>query len=54
MLSSEDKKIHYTQATLFININLLQAEPEMQELRFQIDSKHEGECKKPAETLKAG
>ena len=33
---------------------MLQEEPEMQELRLQIEGKHEGECKKPGETSKAG
>ena len=33
---------------------MLQEEPEMQELRFQIDGKHEGNCKKPGEVSKAG
>ena len=34
-----------------MNINL---EPKMQELRLQIDGKHEGDCKKPGETSKPG
>ena len=29
-------------------------EPKMQELRLQIDDKHEGDYKKPGETSKAG
>ena len=33
-----------------ININLLQEEPEMQELKLQIGGKQEGCCKKPGET----
>ena len=37
-----------------ININMLQEEPEMQELRLQIDDKHEGDCKKPGKTSKPG
>ena len=37
-----------------ININLLQEESEMQELKLQIGGKHEGYCKKPGETSKAG
>ena len=37
-----------------ININLLQEEPDMQELRLQIDGKHEADYKKPGETSKAG
>ena len=30
---------------------LLQEEPEMQELQLNIDSTHEGDCKKPEETF---
>ena len=33
---------------------MLQEEPEMQELKLQIDGKHEGDCKKPGETSKGG
>ena len=57
LASNEDKKILYTQAKS-ININLLQEEPEMQEVKLQIGGKHlgkhEGYCKKPGETSKAG
>ena len=34
--------------------NLLQEEPELQELSLLIDGKHEGDLKKPRETLTAG
>ena len=46
------KKSLYTSES--INLNLLQKEPEMQELRLQIDGKHENDCKKPGETSKVG
>ena len=37
-----------------IHINLLQEEPEMQELQLNIDGTHEGDCKKPKETFTEG
>ena len=35
-------------------INLLEEEPEIQESRLQLDGTHEGDCKKPGETLTTG
>ena len=34
-----------------IHINLSDEETEMQELRLQLDGTHEGDCKKPGETV---
>ena len=42
--SSEDKRFLYSNKSF--NINMLQEEPEMQELRLQVDGKHEGDWKR--------
>ena len=52
LLSSEHKDSLYSRKS--ITINMLQEEPEMQELRLQIDGKHEGDCEKPGKTSKVG
>ena len=52
LTSNKDQKILHTQANQFIN--LLEEETEMQELRLQLDGTHEGDCKKPGETLTTG
>ena len=35
-------------------INLLQEKPEIQELQFNLDGAHEGDCNKPGETSTEG
>ena len=50
LIATEDKKILYTQ----VNHKFVQEETEMQESRLQKGGKHEGDCKKPEETSKAG
>ena len=53
LTSNKDQKIVlYSSESIYIN--LLEEEPEMQELRLQLDDTHEGDCKKPGEILTTG
>ena len=54
LTSKEDKRMLYKYSSESINMSLLQDDFEIQELRLQIDGKHEGDCKKSGKTSKAG
>ena len=54
IVSSTCSLSYYLYSSESIHINLLQEEPEIQELRLNLDGAHEGDCNKPGEKFTAG